>query len=514
VTGRIAADLRGEFTDVDEYFDALVVENGAVLSRGDDDRMLAEPVDVALDEAVRLRGVHLERGDVLVACGAEHAPVVFEEVGRLGLDCQLLHNRGSLMVLPAGVTKETGLRAALAELGLSPHDAVGVGDGENDHALLHACEIGVAVADAVEPLRAHADIVLDHPDGRGVVELLDGPLLGSTGITAPTRWSVVLGTTSDGTPVRVPASRVNVLIAGPSGTGKSYLAGVVAEQLVRMGYSILVLDPEGDHAGLGALAGVVHVNRAGSLPSVDLVVQMLHQSLASVVVDLSGLTTGTRHAYVAKLVAAVADARDRWGVPHWVVVDEAHVPLAAEGAARRYFRPGDTGWCLVTYRPGHLGEEIVRCLDVAVGLVTITNRTRQPCASWPTWRPSRWPRSVTWRMRTKPRCSWPGAPSPGAWIASPSLSAAHPTSGTGASTSTPRFRRRWDFASGGPMAELPVSSPRTWRPSATSSVAATTRSSCTTLGEATSRGGWTRFSRTTSRRRSSETWSVGWPHDG
>jgi haloacid dehalogenase-like hydrolase len=50
------------------------------------------------------------------------------------------------MVLPAGVTKATGLAAALHTLGRSPHNLVGVGDAENDHAFLRLCECAVAVA--------------------------------------------------------------------------------------------------------------------------------------------------------------------------------------------------------------------------------------------------------------------------------------------------------------------------------------------------------------------------------
>ena len=52
-------------------------------------------------------------------------------------------------VLPSGVNKATGLAAALLDLGLSAHNAVGVGDAENDHAFLTMCECSVATANAV-----------------------------------------------------------------------------------------------------------------------------------------------------------------------------------------------------------------------------------------------------------------------------------------------------------------------------------------------------------------------------
>ena len=367
VTGRRYDHLLQDFPDVDEHVDAVVAENGAVVVRGADHRVLADAIDPDLADAIATRGIAVERGEVLLACAAEHAPIVLEAIQALTLDCQLVHNRGALMVLPSGVSKETGLRTALAELGLSPHDTVGVGDAENDLALLHACELGVAVGDAVESLRAHADHVLELPDGDGVLDLLDGPLLAADPARPPRRWLLDLGTDAQGQPLSIPASRVNVLIAGSSGTGKSYVAGLLVEQLVRMGYATLVLDPEGDHAALAHLPEVLVVGGPGSVPDADLVVRVLQHGTCGVVVDLSIHDEPTRRRFVDALGAAVGDARERSGVPHWVIVDEAHVPLADDGAARRYFRADDPGWCLVTYRPELLDRTILRHVDVVIG---------------------------------------------------------------------------------------------------------------------------------------------------
>ena len=63
------------------------------------------------------------------------------------------------MLLPAGVTKGSGLGAALAAMEVSSHNTIGIGDGENDHAFLALCEYAVAVGDAVPALRERADYV-------------------------------------------------------------------------------------------------------------------------------------------------------------------------------------------------------------------------------------------------------------------------------------------------------------------------------------------------------------------
>jgi haloacid dehalogenase-like hydrolase len=101
----------------------------------------------------RARGIAHRRGQVLVACAAADEPAASAVIRSLGLDCRLVRNRGELMILPAGVTKGTGLLEALALVALSQHNAIGVGDAENDHSLLDVCEVGVAVANAVSAIR-------------------------------------------------------------------------------------------------------------------------------------------------------------------------------------------------------------------------------------------------------------------------------------------------------------------------------------------------------------------------
>ena len=86
---------------------------------------------------------------------------------------QVIFNKDAVMVLPSGINKATGLAAALAELGLSPHEVVGVGDAENDHAFLEMCECSVAVGNAIQALKEHMDMVTRGRVGDGVSELIE-----------------------------------------------------------------------------------------------------------------------------------------------------------------------------------------------------------------------------------------------------------------------------------------------------------------------------------------------------
>lgn len=373
VTGRIPSDLRADFPEVDEHFDAIVAENGAVLCRpGSGDRPIATPVDPALEEAIRARGIPVTRGLVLVATDARWGDAVNEEIARLGLEVQIIRNRGALMVLPTGVTKGTGVSRVLEELGLSRHSAVGIGDAENDHSLLAACEVGVAVANAIPSLEARADVVLATADGRGVSEFLLGPFLAGLPGLEPRHWRVTLGREPDGTPVAIPASGVNIEIYGATGTGKSYLAGLIAEQLIDMRYLLCVIDLEGDHVPLAEAYGVVALGGREALPTPREAAALIADGV-SIIVDLSMCTEERKQEYGAALLDALQRVREDVGLPHWIVVEEAHIPLPAGQEGWWCREPLQKGICIVSYRPELVCGHLTARADLAI---TMESNTR------------------------------------------------------------------------------------------------------------------------------------------
>ncbi len=366
VTGRILAELRAVFPEVEAEFDAIVAENGAVIATGDDVTDVAAPIDPALGHALAHRDISFRSGRVIVACDAEHAPAVLAEVGRLGLDCQLVRNRAALMVLPSGVTKGTGLIEVLGELGVSRHCALAVGDAENDLPLLEVCEVGVAVANGVDSLRQRADIVLDEPDGDGIVALLQGPVVSGEERVATSRRRLELGTTAEGNPATLPTSQLTLLITGGSGAGKSYLVGMLVEQLVRLRYAVLVVDREGDHIGLGSRRGIVVFGGTPDPPSPADVIALLAHRFGSVVLDLSLMEEQAQLGYLKRLLPAVHELQEACGSPHWLVLDEAHASLGAAGPEHLGRPPPGGGQLLATYRPQDLAPTVQARLDAAV----------------------------------------------------------------------------------------------------------------------------------------------------
>lgn len=175
VTGRELEDLKQVFPALD-VFDRIVAENGGVLYRPASGELLplSAPPDAAFIDRLRQDGVTpLYVGNVVVATVVPYDTQVVDAVRALGLDLEVSYNKGAVMVLPAGVDKGSGLRHALEDLDLSDAETIGIGDAENDDALLDVCSRCIAVANALPSLSARAHSVTSAPAGEGVLELID-----------------------------------------------------------------------------------------------------------------------------------------------------------------------------------------------------------------------------------------------------------------------------------------------------------------------------------------------------
>jgi HAD superfamily hydrolase (TIGR01484 family) len=370
VTGRALDELLALLPEP-ELFVRIVAENGALIYEPatKEVRTLAEPPPPAFVEELRARGVdRVAPGRVIVATWEPHQDTVLHVIRDLGLELQVIFNKGAVMVLPSGVNKATGLAAALAELGLSAHNAVGVGDAENDHALLMRCECGVAVANALPALKAKADLVTERDHGEGVIELIDRLLADDLASAAPqlVRRRVELGKTDDAT-IFIDPYASNLLVCGTSGSGKSTLTTSLLERLCKACYQFAIIDPEGDYA---ALEQAVVLGSQQREPLVEEVLDVLRDPTRNVVANLLGVAVADRPERFARLVPALAELRTRTGRPHWLVIDEAHhllpaawVPGSDAGALRPH------GNIYVTVHPGSVAPAVLDTIDtlLAVG---------------------------------------------------------------------------------------------------------------------------------------------------
>jgi phosphoglycolate phosphatase (TIGR01487 family) len=181
ITGRTVDDLRTVFSEL-SVFDMVVAENGALLfdpARGSEEYLCAAPPERFL-RGLREQRVPFTIGQRVVATVRPHQIIVLKLVEQLKLALEVAFNRESVMVLPSGVDKGTGLAAALLRMGIAPAEVVGIGDAENDLPFLRLCGVSVAVANAIGSLKERVDLVTRAHYGAGATEIIDRVVAGAS----------------------------------------------------------------------------------------------------------------------------------------------------------------------------------------------------------------------------------------------------------------------------------------------------------------------------------------------
>ncbi|HEX4971807.1 MAG TPA: HAD-IIB family hydrolase [Steroidobacteraceae bacterium] len=371
VTGRELDQLQEVMPRLD-LFARVVAENGALLYRPEtrEERLLGEAPSQSFVDMLIERGVGpISVGRVIVATWEPHENTVLKTIRDCGLELQVIFNKGAVMVLPAGINKATGLRAALAELNLSPHNAVAVGDAENDHAFFNICECAVAVANALPAVKEKADIVTFKDHGAGVVQLIDEMLaddLASREGGSLARHDIPLGKSAQGKRIALSPFRTSALVVGTSGGGKSTVVAGLVERLREAGYNFCIIDPEGDYDSVEAAVVLGNPEHA---PTIDECVQLLNKPDQNAVVNLLGVKLEDRPWFFLSLFARIRELRARTGRPHWLIVDEAHHAMPAN------WRPTDQtlpehldGVLAVSVSPKLVAPSVLRALDTIVVL--------------------------------------------------------------------------------------------------------------------------------------------------
>ncbi|HNT79012.1 MAG TPA: DUF5752 family protein [Anaerolineae bacterium] len=372
VTGRTLDSFvaEGPFAELCE---AIVAENGAIVyfPRRETITLPFGHLDPRVLQRLEIMNVPLERGMVIAATVVPHDEAILKALRDSKSSANVEYNRDSVMLLPPGATKGTGLRYALTELGYSLHNVVACGDAENDRSLFEAVEMGVAVANAQPTLKAVADTVLDKPRGEGVQALLLDLLDGRTPYRQPRpNRRLLMGHRASGAPVYLDPFAVvenNIGIFGASNSGKSWLAGLLAEEMLKQDYQMCIIDPEGDYRGL---ATSPHTLLMGGpeipLPTVADVINFNEWTNNSLVLDISMYEWGERMAYMLEFLRALRGLRSRRGRPHCFLVDEIQHFCPPEGGILTDMFLDAMKWggfSVISYRPSQIAPALLDAID-------------------------------------------------------------------------------------------------------------------------------------------------------
>jgi HAD superfamily hydrolase (TIGR01484 family) len=368
VTGRELPDLKRVFPELG-VFDRVVAENGALIYDPASEREwpLAPAPPAAFIEKLKERRIApLSVGRSIVATWQPQEAAVLEIIRKLGLELNIVFNKGAVMVLPPRINKAAGLEAALAELELSTHNVVGVGDAENDHTFLQSCGCSAAVANALRMLKASADIVLAEERGAGVIELLDKVRREDAKLAPPHRHGIRVGLDHDESEVYLEPYCGSVFIAGSSGIGKSTLATALTEHMVERQFEFCVFDPEGDY---DQLEHAVSIGDLATPPRIEETLKLLRQFRANVVVNTQALAVAERPPFFGKLLPHIAALRARTARPHWLLIDEAHHLLPAARADVSQVLPEDIPAAVfITVHPEMVAPDALRTVQTVIAL--------------------------------------------------------------------------------------------------------------------------------------------------
>jgi hydroxymethylpyrimidine pyrophosphatase-like HAD family hydrolase len=365
VSGRPFEFLR-DLQDHEQAFDLIVAENGAVVYNPYSDEMrlpFGEVPDDLVDTLDEL-GIPLWRGIAIAGTMLPYDDAVWVASRELGLPIHVETNRSEVMLMPPGASKGAGLRNLLRSEGLSPRNLLAIGDAENDYSLLQVAEVKVAVANAVEGLRATADYVTPRAGPAGVARFVEHYLFDGRPFDFPIRSAHHFSLDTAGKISLNAYDLVDreILIAGGSGHSKSWLACRLAEGLIGGGYQVLGLDPVGDLSALRRHSSCLSFGRE-EVPAISLIAQLLAETDLSLVLDLSRMATPEeKMLYTTGLLRHVLKMRRRLGKPHWILIDEAQDLLGGpENPARLPLLQSfeSFGVCLVTWQPSRLDHGLL-----------------------------------------------------------------------------------------------------------------------------------------------------------
>jgi HAD superfamily hydrolase (TIGR01484 family) len=322
VTARELRELLEIFPEA-RIFDFIVAENGAVMHRSAtrESEILAQAPSEILLQELRRRGVEpLFVGSSAIKTAIHNEGEARAAIEKLQLDCQLVINDRSLIILPAGVNKASGVREALRELGLSPHNLAVIGDAQNDLAMFQLAEHSVAVQNADPLLKQCADRTTRGAYCDGFLEFCRD-LMDSDLSYAQPKVRVALGRRNEFEEFSLAPYFDSLLVCGARGQGKRAFCQALFSKLLTHGYQCCLVGVS--TTAEMTMPGIELFGSTHEAPRLSAIMSALEQS-TSVAVNLAALPAESRPVFIDTLLLQLQALHDRVGRPHSVLIQQAH----------------------------------------------------------------------------------------------------------------------------------------------------------------------------------------------
>lgn len=379
VTRRELRDVLQIFPEAG-VFDYLVAESGAVMHRTAtrQSTILAHaPPESFVQELRRRQITPLTVGSSIITTARTYEGEVAATIRKLHLDCELVTNEDTLIILPGGVSKMSGVRAALDELGLSAHNLVAIGNDASDLPLFDLAEHAVAVRNADEPLKRFADRTTEGADGEGFIkfarELIETDLA-----TAPPRHNIVLGLLDNQQEAIIPPMEASLLVCGPDGSGKAAMCNKLLDQFLNHQYQCCVIGV--DLSSRHTLPAKFEVfGDVAQPPLLEDILNAMENPANSIGVNLAALPVKQMPVFANALLVQLQALHDRMGRPHTIVVDGADCILDSSSAPPLSVRTAAVSMIYSSSAPAQIPGEILRSVQTVVALGSASSVLNEFC---------------------------------------------------------------------------------------------------------------------------------------
>ncbi|HYA33883.1 MAG TPA: DUF87 domain-containing protein [Candidatus Bathyarchaeia archaeon] len=173
-------------------------------------------------------------------------------------------------------------------------------------------------------------------------------------------------------------------VIGQSGSGKSYLVSVICEELAARDLGFVVIDTEGEYAGLSGHNNIVVIDEVEGIATDEARIRKMIEESQKIVLDVSETDPKAINAFLES-VYRVATEMFRQGrrrqMPFLIIVEEADVYIPQRGRGldilqliSRRGRKRGLGILFATQRPALVNKNVLsQCNNVFIGKLTLKN---------------------------------------------------------------------------------------------------------------------------------------------